>query len=194
MKKIIGTAIGVGMLLASVSPTFAANICGNGTTGPFSNNVCNRLLNKTNNLSLYNRGLILHSATFGSNSGGNAADFNTTGGSVDTDGASTEVMSMADLNFTDAIISQTDPATDDQGVNEITGPYSNNQVNLTTNKVLTVGVNNAGFVFHRVNAMANSGDNSASFNTTGGSVVTGGASTGGTVMTSLNSTFLNISQ
>lgn len=194
MKKLIGIAAGIGMLLASVAPTFAANTCDNQTTGPGSINACIRLLLKLQGVGVTNTGFLFQGQNTHANSGNNISDGNTTGGVVGSGGAAVVAGNAADLNPNTIGVVQSDPAAEDQGSNNITGPGSINIVAFATVKAARVNVANTGIVFQGINASANSGNNSASFNTTGGAVVTGDASVTSTNVAAVNSNVISISQ
>ncbi|MCJ7740274.1 hypothetical protein MUP32_03070 [Candidatus Microgenomates bacterium] len=95
MKKILGAAVGVGMLLAAVVPTFAAS---NIMTGPDSINV-----NATLNLKLFsvtntNFAFVTNDVVSVSNSGGNSANGNTMGGAVVSGGSQSYTVISNNVN------------------------------------------------------------------------------------------------
>ena len=194
VKKLIGVALGTGMLLATVAPAFAAVECGNQTTGASSINLCTRILQKTKSLSLLNSGTVGHLISKSSVSGYNASNYNTQGGTVAAGAADVTVGSAASLNTASVAVNQSDPTGDETGLNNITGYASNNQVSIQTIKTIGLGVNNTGSISHVVSGSPVSGYNSASYNTNGGSVTTGGATATSDVTSILNDTFIEITQ
>lgn len=194
VKKLITTAIGAGMVLATIAPAFAANICNNQTTGPSSWNKCERTLNKLKTLTINNSGNVTHNVSARFNTGNNTASNNTSGGTIGTGGATGSVVKAASLNTGNITATQTDPASDDQGLNDTTGPSSNNTVNITTNKTITLGVNNSGNVTQDVSFRVNTGNNTANTNTIGGMITTGDAMGDVSVVTIMNDFNIDLSQ
>lgn len=191
-------AAGVGLVLATVVPAMAANTCTNRVTGPTSNNYCNRMVEKFQNLRVDNFGTINHSALLFTNTGNNTSDNNTNVSgnlSIETNDADvTNAESMVSLNTGNLDVDQSDVSVDEQGENDTTGPDSNNTVTFNTTKNMTVNVSNNGTVDHNVEIMANTGYNSASHNTNVGAVKTGKASIVATIMSALNDTVIKIKQ
>lgn len=194
IKKLITSAIGAGLVLATVVPAFAANICNNQTTGPSSWNVCERTLNKVKNLTINNTGTVTHNVSARFNTGNNTANSNTSGGTVSTGGATGSVFKLATLNTGLITATQVDPASDDQGLNDMTGPSSNNTVNITTNKTITLDLQNSGTVTQDVFFRVNTGNNTANTNTIGGMVTTGDAAGEVSVTTIMNDFVIDLSQ
>lgn len=194
IKKLITTAIGAGLVLATVAPAFAANLCANQTTGPSSFNICTRTLTKLKTLTLNNSGNVTHAVNSTSNSGNNTANTNTSGGTVGAGAATSGVIKQASLNTGLITASQTDPANDEQGLNDTTGPSSNNTVTFTTTKTITLGLTNSGYVSQTVNNIANSGGNSASNNTVGGMITTGTATSDVSIISIMNDFVIDLSQ
>lgn len=198
IKKIVSLLAGGGLVLATALPAFAAHTCSNINTGSTSNNYCNRVIEKVKNLRVSNFGTVNHSAFFFANSGNNTSDNNTnmTGNAgVETNDADiTEIGSAAGLNTINADVDQADTTVDEQGKNENTGANSNNTVTLNTTKNLTINVTNNGTIDHSVEVIANTGYNSSSNNTIGGSVKTGKASIVGNIVTVLNDVVLKLKQ
>lgn len=196
MKKLIGLATGIGMLLMSGSPAFAATGCRNSTTGFQSINTCNTILSKLHTLNLSNTGSILHNVTKNVNSGNNTVTNNTvsTGLAVNSGEASAFVDSGVALNTAFLSFTQTDPTGDQAGSNNITGANSTNTVNVSNTKTATVNITNDGSVVHNVAVAVNSGGNSVSNNTIAGGIQTGNASATTIVQTFMNSTTIVINQ
>ena len=194
VKKLITTAIGAGLVFATVVPAFAANICNNQTTGPSSWNVCQRTLNKTKNLTINNTGTVTHNVSARFNTGNNTANSNPSGGTVGPGGATGSVLKQASLNTGIITSSQVDPASDDSGLNDTTGPSSNNTINMTTNKTITLDLDNSGTVDQYVFFRVNTGNNTANSNTIGGMITTGDATGDVSVTTIMNDFVIDLSQ
>jgi len=77
MKKLIGAAVGVGMLLATVTPSFAYVV-----TGPGSVNVNAKVNLKLLSVTNTNFAFVSYDVVSVSSTGGNSADGNTIGGVV----------------------------------------------------------------------------------------------------------------
>ena len=194
VKKLITTAIGAGLVLATVVPAFAANICNNQTTGPTSLNVCNRALTKMKTLTLNNTGTVTHNVISTANSGNNTANSNTSGGTVGAGAATGSVVKQASLNTGTIIAAQSDPASDDQGLNDTTGPSSNNTVTLNTTKTISLYLDNSGSLNQFVTHTVNSGNNTASTNTIGGMITTGTATSDVSIISIMNDFVIDLSQ
>lgn len=195
IKKILGFAAGAGMLLATVAPAFAVSInCANQTTGSGSFNDCVRSSFKTKTLNVTSTGNIVNNLVKTARSGNNTANDNTSGGSVTTAEASADLDSLSSLNTGDVTVAQNDSAADETGLNDTTGSTSNNTVNITTNRTVTLDVVHYGNITNNVTADAISGDNSASNNTVGGTVVSGASRISVVLTNLLNSIVVNVTQ
>lgn len=186
MKKYIAIASSVALLAANILPAVAANTCVNGTTGPFSDNYCtisNSSNVKVNNV---NDAQIRNNVSTEANTGGNSASYNTLGGSVSTGDAvlSTGVFNVANVNTT--TISGGPAASGNSGVNEITGPESDNRIEINNARKVDVYNSNTATVNNRVNTRANTGDNVADYNTGPAVVDTGNATLMTTVQNHVN--------
>lgn len=95
MKKILGAAVGVGMLLAAVVPTFAAS---NSYTGPGSINVNAKVTVKLLSVTNTNFAFVTNDVVSVANTGGNSSDGNTIGGNVASGGASSATYIYNDVN------------------------------------------------------------------------------------------------
>lgn len=195
LKKLISISLGTGMLLVTVSPAFAVNGCGNQTTGASSINTCVRNLLKTHTLTVSNTSSsITHNLTATAVSGDNNANQNTNGGSVAAGGALASTAKQASLNTGLLTFDQTDPASDDTGVNDTTGFSSINSITFNTQKTLSLTVNNSGTISQTVASTARSGGNNVNMNTVGGTVTTGDSVSDTTVISILNDFVINVSQ
>lgn len=195
IKKVLSAAIGAGMILATVTPAFAAQYsCGQFTTGPSSINLCNTLLTKLKTLSILNYGSVGHTIGKTVVSGNNTTNNNTsaTGMSVTAGAARADVASSAVMNSGLVTVNVSDPAADHVGTNNITGPSSTNNVSVTNTKTVTMNLTNNGTVTHNITATVLSGGNAANFNTIVGGVTTGEASSNVTVDTQLNNSIIQV--
>lgn len=196
IKRIVTTAIGVGLLLATVFPAFAANQCANTTTGPSSWNICHRDASKFKVINLNNSGNVTHNLTSNTTTGNNTSSKNTNGGSVKAGKASAVIAKMVSLNTGNLTASQADSGTvlEEQGMNDNTGPSSNNTVNLVTTKNLTLNLTNTGNVTQHGEVLVSSGHNDSSNNTVGGLVETGDSSSEVTIQTIMNDFNITLNQ
>lgn len=152
-----------------------------------------------------------------SSTGGNSASYNTGGGVIKTGNASAtgNIVNLANTNINvsqwlfgvvnifgtlagniilpkDAGSSgSTNPGTTVLTENNNTGPQSDNSSNYENTTAATFENNNSAQVTSNVDAIANSGNNSASVNTGGGSVVTGSTDTAVSNTTIANSNTVN---
>lgn len=177
MRKIV-TAVGTAALFAlAIVPALATtgNNCSNGTTGPLSTNYC-EIENESevevkniNDAQIYNR------VSVTANTGNNSASYNTLGGSVYTGNATlnTTVSSVANINTT--TITGGPAMSSNNGANEITGPDSDNRVEIENELEVEVENNNTMSVYNRVDTTSNTGFNNADYNTGPAQVRTGDA-------------------
>ncbi len=195
VKKLVSAAIGAGLVLATIAPAaFAANQCANQTTGPSSLNHCTRTLTKTKSVTLNNTGAVSHYLTSNTNTGYNAANNNTNGGGVAAGIASGLLFKQASLNTGNITVAQSDPSVEDQGLNDTTGPSSNNTVTFSTTKTLTFNMENSGTITQNATVNVVSGYNSSSNNTVGGMVTTGNASSDTSIISAMNDFIISLSQ
>ncbi len=198
IKKLMGVAMGTGLLLATALPTFAATTtttCENNITGALSRNRCIRVDVKAVLFKLDNNGGVTQNVGTSANTGGNSANYNTvSGGGIESGIADALVASEAKVNDNNVDVSQTDPDNDNTLGNNTTGYDSRNTVLVLNAKVAAFSVSNYGNVNHIVNTSANSGNNSASYNTVGGTITTGDAVSTSSVNTSVNTNNITISQ
>lgn len=174
MRKLTTFAASVALFGAAVLPVLgASNNCGNGTTGPLSNNYCT--INNTSNVSVKNvsDAQIVNNVTTTSSTGNNSASFNTLGGSITTGNATsnTTVSSVANVNTT--MVTGGPAGADNSGDNTITGPLSDNRVDINNRLAVDVTNSNTATVENYVTTTADTGNNTADTNTGPGSVMTG---------------------
>ncbi len=175
MKK-IATFVGAAALLAStLLPAIAAgNSCGNGTTGPGSNNTCS-VTNASNvTVNNVNDAQIRNNVTTTSNTGGNSASNNTLGGSIVTGNASqnSTVSSVANVNTTN-VTAGFGGGAGNTGMNSVTGPFSNNTAEIFNTANVRVQNDNTASINNVVNATADTGNNRADNNTGPATIRTG---------------------
>ncbi len=101
MKKILGAAVGVGMLLATVVPTFAAY---NKNTGPGSINVNADVKLNVVRVRTENNAFVMNEVTSVVNSGGNSANFNTKAGNVKSGDATSCTYIYNNVNQNNTVI------------------------------------------------------------------------------------------
>jgi hypothetical protein len=197
MKKITTLAASVALLGLAVIPalatgTSAGNNCQNGTTGPLSSNTCT--INNTSNVTVnnVNDSVIVNDVTSRANTGGNHADMNTLGGSIVTGNATlnSTVTSVAGVNTTN--ITGGPAMGSNLGSNNVTGPYSDNNVGIQNEFDARVYNSNTSYVRNDVKTTAETGDNSASTNTGPGEIQTGNALLNTSVGTHVGDSLTNI--
>jgi len=196
MKKLIGAAMGVGLLLATVVPTFAAD-CTVTNTGPFSDkNTCKVRNNKTVNYAQFNNAKVTKTQVGVSNSGLNSQLLNTnvSGGGITSDDAESKMKSLTDVNSTDLAVDQSAGGTSNGTITN-TGPFSSNTVKITANKTADIAVFNNANVTETLVSVANSGGNSTSLNTNASGEIDAGKATSKVKSeTYVNYTTVNITQ
>ncbi|KKR31702.1 MAG: hypothetical protein UT63_C0063G0015 [Candidatus Gottesmanbacteria bacterium GW2011_GWC2_39_8] len=176
----IGAIVGTVAILAAniVSPVLAAgNNATNSTTGPLSSNytdISNTSKVKVENVSDAH---IKNDVTVVSNTGHNSASMNTLGGTVVSGNANVN----ATLNNT-ANVNTTSVTGGPQGsgvtaANLITGPLSDNRANVENKNKVEVENDNTLWLDNKVDALSDTGYNTADTNTGPGSVRSGNAST-----------------
>ncbi len=196
VKKLIGVAAGLGMVLATVAPSFAATVaCGNQTTGYQSANRCLQISAKIAAFRLNNTGGNNQSSSHNVNSGGNVSNYNTAGpGAVSAGAANAETIHTAVLNSNAVGVTQTSEPASYEMVNHTTGAQSTNLAVAVDVKAVVFGITNNGTVNQSSTHTVNSGNNSASYNTVGGSVTTGAATSSSDMMSGVNTNEVTISQ
>lgn len=178
MKKLATIAGAAALLAATLVPAFAVNSCSNSTTGPYSNNTCT--VNNSSNVTVnnVNDAQIVNTVRSSSTTGNNSASYNTLGGSITTGNATlnASVGSVANVNTTN--VTAGFGGGNNTGVNEITGPFSNNTAYLNNDYRVDVYNSNTATVNNSVNATADTGSNNADYNTGPAIVRTGNAGLG----------------
>lgn len=166
MKKFVTFAGSIALLAATVLPAIAAgNSCGNATTGPLSYNTCS--VNNTSNVTVNNtnNANINNTINAVSNTGGNSASKNTLGGSIHTGNATLNATLSTVANVSTTTVSGGPNGSGNTGFNSITGPQSDNRVAINNSRDVTVDNNNTANVDNTLNAVSDSGNNTADTNT-----------------------------
>ena len=194
MKKLITLAGSVALFAATIVPAIATgNNCSNGTTGPFATNYCT--INNTSNVDVdnVNDAQITNNVTARTNTGGNTASYNTLGGAIHTGNSTLNatISNVANVNTT--TVSGDPAASGNTGVNEITGPESDNRVNINNDRLVDVWNSNTATVTNEVSVESNTGENAADYNTGPASIDTGTAWLRSTVANHVNDNATGIS-
>ena len=176
MKK-IATGLGtIALFAAALLPAVAAgNDCSNGTTGPFSTNYCD-ITNKSEvEVKNVNDAQITNDVTAKVNTGKNSASYNTLGGEIKTGDAELDakISNVANINTT--YVSGGPFGGNNYGQNDITGPYSDNRVDIYNKEEVEVENSNTATVDNDIYAKADTGKNYADYNTGPGDIHTGDA-------------------
>ncbi len=193
-KKILTASLGIGMVLASVVPAFAARITVSNTgQGSIVNARADRV--KTHLLDLSNTYELNHSVTADQSTGENTADNNTGAGLSAAGNVSANHTSQVEANTTNVDIDATDNATcncvDEVTVN-MTGEGSTVNATVDANKTVNVTVSNTGTVNNTFTSTVNTGKNTANNNTGNGTAIGGDVSITSLVTTKLNSVWYKI--
>lgn len=166
MKKIIGTALGIGMLLASVAPSFAYHHNGVNNrvemidTGPFSDNIVRINKDRRLNVNTNQTANVKNNVNSQSNSGGNVILGNTKVlGAGGTGNAISEVIIDNQVNGSETYIEGCGCEEDTKVELDQTGPGSNNRVVINANSTTTVNTNQNAKVENNVNSQTNTGGN-----------------------------------
>ncbi len=194
MKKITTFLGAAALLAATLVPAFAAGSnCGNNTTGPYSNNTCT--VNNSSNVTVnnVNDAQIVNTVRTVSNTGGNSASYNTLGGAITTGNASSNVTvsSVANINTTNVTAGFAGGS--NSGMNEITGPESNNNAYINNDYRVNTYNSNTATVNNSVNSTSDSGNNNADYNTGPASVRTGNTALSLSVANHVNDSFTAVS-
>lgn len=172
----LGTAATSGaMLLSSVAPFAAADLTVTQTgNGAFSSNNTTVNQSSTTNVNQNNDANITNNVTSNANSGGNSAGFNT-GGEV-TIGTGAATTSTAVTNNVNSNVANVTPCGGCDGNTSLNisgnGAVSDNSISVDKNSMTNLNQQNNANVTNDVSSKANSGKNTADFNT-GGDVTIG---------------------
>lgn len=183
MKKILGIIAALALML---TVTGQAQAAGNTTTGAGSVNVTSVRQAKRATVLNLQGGLVVNANESITNSGGNRADLNTTGGTAKSGSAVSGVDNLNDTNRSGVAVDQTSGALTTDATNKTTGAGSVNVATVTETRNATVAQAQIGVVVNLSRSVANSGGNSASGNTVGGSATSGNASS-----TVINTNYVN---
>ena len=179
MKKILGSAIGIGMLFASAIPTFAATNTTINITGPDSYNKIKIEKNtrvKVNNLQFAYVKNSIHNNT---NTGDNKVKDNTivTGSGIQTGNATSNTTVNNTVNTAFTVVDNCGCDKDTEASIGTTGPDSTNKVYVYENSSVKVNNVQFGVVKNYVHSSNSTGGNKISHNTNvAGGITTGDAS------------------
>lgn len=195
-KRKLATAIATGALLLNAFTPIAfagttIQISGNGVG---SNNYANVTQTSTTAVNQTNNANVTNNVDADADTGDNKANFNTGGNvTVNTGNANVTANVSNTLNSNQAEVKCCQAGNTDVLI-EGNGAFSNNVVNLTSNGTTAVNQNNNAYVNNDVDADADTGDNSAKWNTGGDVTVnTGNATVNTSVSTQANSNWAKIS-
>lgn len=193
IKKILTASLGIGMVLVTVLPAFAAINISN--TGQQSNldarvtRVKNHIFNLSNSYTL-NQNVVTNQTT-----GGNTADNNTKDGTAVAGNVSGNHTAQVEANSSNVDIDLTDNSTcncDNNITVNTTGQNSTANAVIDSTHNLTVNVTNAGSVNNTFTSVVSTGGNSANNNTGNGTAAGGDVSVWSIVTTKLNSIYYKI--
>jgi len=192
VKKIFAGALGLGMVLATVIPAFAAVSVG--TTGQNSQldirltRVKNHLFTVSNAYTL-NQNVVSSQTT-----GGNNADKNTGSGLSSAGNQTANHTSQVEANTINVDIDATDNSTCncDNVTVDTTGQNSTANVAIDSTRNVTVTFSNSGSVNNTFTSNANTGGNTANNNTGNGTAIGGDSSIWSLVTTKLNNVIYKI--
>lgn len=194
MKKLATLAGTAALFAATLLPAFATagNNCTNNTTGPLSKNYCTITNSSNIDVKNVNDAVITNNVTANANTGHNSASYTTLGGSVQTGNATvnTTVSTVANVNTTQ--ISAGAGMSGNTGLNTVTGPDSDNRVDISNRQRVDVWNSNTATVNNVVNANSTTGYNNADYNTGPSMVRTGLANTQVKVLNHVNDTATSI--
>ncbi len=196
-KKRFTTAIATGaVLLNALAPVALAeeiHVTGNGA---FSNSTVNLSSDNATVVNQSNNANVTNNVSSNASTGGNSASFNTGGDSrIVTGDATTNVDISTAVNLNKAVLEDCGNCEGgDLNVNVTgNGAYSENDVNVTKDNLVSVSQENDADIDNYVDAKANTGKNDSSFNTGGDSIiVTGDAETNVTVDNKANANLASI--
>src|SRR3989344_3259291 len=104
MKKLIGTALGLGMILAAAAPSFAATNVTMNNTGPYSINRVRVLKGTTTKVNNLQGAFVYNKVKSENNTGGNSATLNTNVTTASTGDATSDVGVVNWINTSDTHI------------------------------------------------------------------------------------------
>lgn len=179
LNATISNVANVNTTTVTGGPAAGSNTGLNEITGPFSFNQA--AINNANRVDVYNSNTatVKNKIDAESNTGDNAADYNTGPANVRTGNALLNVALTTHVNDSATAVSA---GAGGNGVNTVgnstTGPFSDNFATLNNTSDIVVNNVNDLIVGNFVRARANTGLNSASYNTLGGDIGTGNAQAG----------------
>lgn len=158
---------------AAQNPTVTVD-ANNSHTGAGSENEVNVDVNRQKTTSIDNNARVTTTLNATIDTGSNKTNKNTLGGSIITGNSAVALHSRAVANTTGIAM---DPALnlEVRGLNDTTGFDSQNRINARLNDERVIDINNDANISTIFGIFANTGNNEASQNTLGGSIVTGSA-------------------
>lgn len=188
INKILGTALGLGMILAAAAPSFAATNVTMNNTGPYSLNRVRVLKGTTTNVNNLQGAFVYNKVKSENNTGGNSATLNTnvTGGGSTGNATSNLTVTNTVNTAVTAIDGCGCPEGDTNVDMSNTGPYSINKVKVDESNTTTVNNVQLGIVINRIRSSNNTGGNSATLNTNVATAGTGNASSDINVVNDVN--------
>ena len=170
--------------VSSTTPSQAES-ANNQITGYNSENSAQTNESNETNIANQNSALAINYSQIKAETGSNLTDYNTGSGVITTRDANGKGEIINSLNFNNTIIYPGEEA-NAQARNSQTGALSNNESSVNLNEKLTVKNINSANTLNRLEAFVNSGNNSASFNTNHGIILSGNANLGANFFTIAN--------
>ncbi len=191
IKKILTATLGIGMVLGTIAPAFAAiNISNTGQQSNLDTRV-NRA--KTHVFNLLNAYTLNQVTTANQTTGGNTADNNTKDGLAAAGNVSGNHTAQVEANSSNVDIDMTSNSTDDHNITvNTTGQNSTANAVIDSTHNLTLNTTNNGSVNNTFTSIVNTGGNTANNNTGNGTSIGGDVSVWSIVTTKLNSVFYKI--
>lgn len=195
LNTTVGTVTNVNTTNITGGPVAGSNSGSNNITGPMSDNYANILNAQKTAIDNQNTSYVKNDVDANANTGDNNADYNTGPGSIRTGNAGLllNVNTHTNDSFTNVAAGAGGVGGNSAG-NSTTGPFSFNGVDIVNTADILVRNFNDMVVKNDVDATANTGINSASYNTLGGNITTGSAGAGVGVNTegNLNTSLVSV--
>lgn len=173
MKKLLGTILGLALLLA-VTGQAQASSSGNSTTGPGSVNIAKVKNIKITKTATLQGALVFNNVNSFQGTGGNQTNGNTVvGGGSTSGGADNGIMLTNNVNTARTTVT-TSPVDVSSAGNSVTGPGSVNVAKVENVSVTKTATVQLGVVVNNVSSFQGTGGNQ-----TNGNTVAGGGSTSG---------------
>lgn len=190
MKKIIGAAFGVGLVLATIAPAFAANTVRIRDTGAESWNIGGIVKLRRTTVNNPQNATVTNNVSASTNTGGNEVKYNTKVlGDVKSGNATSVVDVLTDVNNSDIEVNGCGCEGDTKVVIDQTGYKSKNIAFVVDSQEINVNNRQDARVVNNVSSSVNTGGNVTSYNTK----VDGGVSSGNANSTTIVTTYANTS-